>query len=286
LDVRERKRVRHEVAEGEALRLDDAHQTPHALLAARAQGRPDRVIAEAGRDELSRDREMARVDPEARERPPGADARQAAFERRWQAQRFDGHVDAATGESLDLEGRVLTERVDHDVGAHATRHGLPLGHRLDGDDERGAAQASARGRAQADGALREDRHGIPDAYAAGLGGGDARRHDVRAHEDLGVRKIPWDAGEVRLRVGNEDVLGLAPVDGVAESPPARRLEALRSVTALGAVVREAGTALPARRDRADEDAFALGEPLHADAELLDRAHGLVADDQAGLDGIL
>src|ERR1019366_1337966 len=117
LDVRERKRVRHEVAEGEALRLDDAHQTPHALLAARAQGRPDRVIAEAGRDELSRDREMARVDPEARERPPGADARQAAFERRWQAQRFDGHVDAATGESLDLEGRVLACRSGTDSTA-------------------------------------------------------------------------------------------------------------------------------------------------------------------------
>ena len=86
--------------------------------------------------------------------------------------------------------------------------------------------------------------------------------------------------EVRLRVGNEDVLGLAAVDRVAEAPAADRLVAVAAVTALRRVARQARAALAARRDRAGDHAIADGVAGDARAQRLDHADRLVADDQA------
>ena len=89
--------------------------------------------------------------------------------------------------------------------------------------------------------------------------------------------------QVRLGRRDEQVLGLGAVDGVAEAPAAERLEAL-AVAALAEVARQAGAALAARGDRADEDALADLVAGDAGAELLDDADGLVADDQPGRTG--
>jgi hypothetical protein len=62
-----------------------------------------------------------------------------------------------------------------------------------------------------------------------------------------------DLGQVGLRVGNEEILGLRAVDGVAEAPAADRLVA-RAVPALRRLAAEAGVALTAGRDGADKDA--------------------------------
>ena len=66
--------------------------------------------------------------------------------------------------------------------------------------------------------------------------------------------------QVRLRVRHQEVLGLRAVDRVAEAPAADRLVAA-AVSALRPLRRQAGPALAARRDRADQDALADGEAL-------------------------
>ena len=86
-------------------------------------------------------------------------------------------------------------------------------------------------------------------------------------------------------VGHEQVLGLRAVDGVAEAPAADGLVA-GAVAALREVAGQAGVALAARRDGADEDALADLVAGHAGAELLDDADRLVADDQPGPDRVL
>ena len=94
-----------------------------------------------------------------------------------------------------------------------------------------------------------------------------------------------DLGQVGLRVRDEQVLGLRAVDRVAEAPAADRLVAA-AVTALGRLADEAGVALAARRDRADEDAVADLVADDAGTELVDDADRLVADDEPGLDRVL
>ena len=86
--------------------------------------------------------------------------------------------------------------------------------------------------------------------------------------------------EVRLRRRDEQVLGLGAVDRVAEAPATDGLVAV-AVTALAEIAGQAGAALAARRDRADEDALAdlvAGDARRrAPRSTPDR---LVADDQA------
>ena len=90
--------------------------------------------------------------------------------------------------------------------------------------------------------------------------------------------VVGDLRQVRLRVRDEQVLGLRAVDGVAEPPAADGLVAA-AVAALREVAGEAGVALAARRDGADEHAVADLVAGHAGAELLDDADRLVADDR-------
>src|SRR6187431_1618387 len=64
-DLVEREPVRDERQWIEATRLHHPHQASHALLAARAQRRDDRLIAETRCEGLVRDLELARVDAQA-----------------------------------------------------------------------------------------------------------------------------------------------------------------------------------------------------------------------------
>jgi hypothetical protein len=59
-----------------------------------------------------------------------------------------------------------------------------------------------------------------------------------------------------------------------------------AVPALGLVTGEAGMALAARGDRANQDAVADLVTGNASAQLGDHTDGFVADDQTGADGIL
>jgi hypothetical protein len=80
---------------------------------------------------------------------------------------------------------------------------------------------------------------------------------------------------------NEDVFGLAAVDGVAETPAAHRLAA-----ALGLEAIKAGMALAAGGDRAGDDALADFISGHRGAEFFDDADGLMSDDASFGDGVL
>ena len=150
---------------------------------------------------------------------------------------------------------------------------------VDADDQRRAHQLRARGRAQADRALGEDDDRVADANLARLGAGEAGRRDVGQQHDLLVGQRLGDLGQVGLRVRDEQVLGLRAVDRVAEAPAADGLVA-GAVAALAQLAAEAGVALAARRDGADEHAVADLVAGDAGAELLDDPDGLVADDRA------
>ena len=93
-------------------------------------------------------------------------------------------------------------------------------------------------------------------------------------------RLVGDLRQVRLGVRDEQVLGLRAVDRVAEPPAADRLVPV-AVAALGEVPGEAGAALAARRDRADQHPVADLVAGDARAQLVDHADRLVADDQAG-----
>ena len=176
------------------------------------------------------------------------------------------------------------------VKSSATSAPMRLRHReadrvaVDADDERGAHQLRAGRGAQADRALGEDDDRVADLDAAGLRPAEAGRGDVGEQHDLLVGHAVGDVREVGLGRRDEQVLGLRAVDGVAEAPAADGLVAV-AVAALAEVAGQAGSALAARRDRADEHALADLVAGHAGAELVDDAHRLVADDQARPDRV-
>ena len=78
---------------------------------------------------------------------------------------------------------------------------------------------------------------IADPHVSALGRRESSRHDVRAQHDILVGELVGDLCEIRLRVRNEHVLGLATVDRVAESPAPDRFVAVATVVALRRVPR-------------------------------------------------
>ena len=133
--------------------------------------------------------------------------------------------------------------------------------------------------------MREDDYRIADAYACGFGPAEAGRSDVGQQHHLLVCEAVGNLGEVGLRVRHQQVLGLRAVDRVAKAPAADGLVAA-AVAALRQVAGQAGAALAARRDCADQHAVADLIAGDTEAEFFDDADRLVADDQAGAHGIL
>ena len=104
----------------------------------------------------------------------------------------------------------------------------------------------------------------PILIAAAFRAAETRAHDVGAHQHLLVGQPVGHGGEVRHGVRHQQVLRLRAVDGVAEAPAAHRLAA-----ALGVVTVQAGMALPARRDRTDDDALPDGVAADARSQSVD-----------------
>jgi hypothetical protein len=80
------------------------------------------------------------------------------------------------------------------------------------------AELRARGGAEADRALGEHDNAVADLDATAFRPGNARAHDVGAHQHLLVAEPVGHGGEVRHGVRHHDILGLATVDHVAEAP--------------------------------------------------------------------
>jgi hypothetical protein len=139
----------------------------------------------------------------------------------------------------------------------------------------GAEQPRGSDRGQADRAGAHDGHHVARTDAAGqhadlVAGGQ----DVGQHEHRLVRHAVGDPVGGSVGVGDADVLGLSSVDVVAENPAAL-VQAL-PVASFAAVLAGA-----ARADAGDEDAVARRQPVHAVADFVDGAHGLVAEDPPG-----
>ena len=75
--------------------------------------------------------------------PPGRTERSAFSNVALLTERFDRHVGAAAGQSLDLADDVLLLEVEHDVGAHALRGLESARDAVDRDDEGSTRKASA-----------------------------------------------------------------------------------------------------------------------------------------------
>ena len=151
--------------------------------------------------------------------------------------------------------------------------------------ERRAHELGAGDRTEADRPEREDNDRVADPDAARFGAAEAGRGDIGQEHDLLIADAIGDRREVGLGGRDEDVFGLATVDGVAEAPAAHGFVAA-AVAALAEVAGQAGAALAARGDRRDEDALTDFVAGDARAELVDDADRLVADDQARADRIL
>ena len=244
------------------------------------------MVAETCGERLVRQLELARVDPEARQRAAGTERPEGALERLLRPQGLDRDVGAVpAGQAHDLLDDVDLGEVERDVGAHPAGHRQPDRVAVHADDLGRAHQLGAGRRAQADRALGEDDDRVADAHAAGLRAREPGRGDVGQQDDLLVGHVVRDLGQVGLGRRHEQVLGLRAVDRVAEPPAADGLEA-GPVAALGQVAGEAGVALAARGDGPDQHPLAGLVPGHAGAELLDDAHRLMAEDQARADRVL
>ena len=284
----EREAMRDHSPEIHSPRGDDVHEAAHAFLAAGAERGDDPGVAKARGEGIERDAQVGRIDTEARQRPARPQDAQRALECGLRAQSLNGDIDAAAvGQSHDRLDRISLLEIDGVVHAERPRHGEPFGDAVDADDRGGAHQPGSRRGTQADRPQREHRHDVADADATAFGAGEAGRHDVRTHQYLLVGQGSRHRREIGHGVGHQHELGLAAVDGVAELPAAHRLEA---VTCAGAVLRglaaQAGIAVAARRDGANDDPLALFVVRYGGTKLFDDADRLVPDGQAFADGIL
>src|SRR5690606_19339489 len=128
--------------------------------------------------------------------------------------------------------------------------------------------------------LRKDCNRISNFDVSVFCAREAGAHDVRTHQDMFIGKIVRDRREVRHCMRHTDVLGLATVECVSESPSAHGLAA-----ALCPVRGEACMALSAGRDRAHDDALSDLVPGYARSKFLDYAHSSVPDDASAHNGI-
>src|ERR1043165_7166470 len=283
-DVVELEAMRDERTKVAATAANHVEQAAHPLLAAGAKRRDDAIVGESRSERLVGNRELAGVNAEAGERAARTKDAEGALERLLRPERLDRDIDTA-GEMADRGDGIDVAVVDDDVDTHLLRHGDARVVTVDADDHRRAEEACTDRGAEADRPLREPRDLVAESHLTRLGAADSGRRDVGEQHDLFIGQIVRNLREVRLRVRNEEVLGLCAVDGVAEAPAAEWL-AVIAVTALRVVPGETRMTLAAGRDGADQDAIADLVAGHAGAELRDDAARLVSEDEPRFDRIL
>jgi len=160
-------------------------------------------------------------------------------------------------------------------------HHEALGQAIHREDPRRAGESGAHRRAEPDRPLREHRHGVADPDAAALRAAESGAHDVGAHQHLFVAEVIGNRGQIRHRIRDEHVFGLAAVDRVPEAPSAHGLSA-----ALGLMATEAAMALATGRDGASDHALPDLVAGNRISELLDHADRLVSNGEAAGDPIL
>ena len=173
-------------------------------------------------------RQVGGVDPEARQRAARPQDAQGTFEGRLRAQRLDGDIDAAAirqfHDGFHRIAAVCNRRCDR--APSASRHGQPLGDRVDADDGGRAHQARACRGAQADRSLAKTATVSPMRtlpLSAPEKPVDMMSGHISTCSSVSRGRHRRQIGH---RVGHQHELRLAAVDGVAELPAAHRLEAV------------------------------------------------------------
>ena len=256
-------------------RFDHRHQTAHPFLAAGAERRHDFLVAEAGVDRLVRRDQFAGIDPEARQRPARPRGPQGVSK---VACRPSASI--ATSAPRPSVRRLISAtrscaRIERDVRAEPARHGEAWrspSTPMISDAPRSFAPTVAHSPI---GPCANTATAVADTDVAGFGSAQPGRGDVRQQQDLLVRRVHLESGEIRPRVRNQQVFCPGTVDGVAEPPAAQRATALR----MHAV--QAIEALTTGRNRTDNHPLPHGVlVVETLAQLLDDADRLVPEDQA------
>ena len=143
------------------------------------------------------------------------------------AQRLDGDIDAtAIGRFEDRGDRIIRLEVDCLVRAQPPGDGKAFGNGIHNDNQRCPLQFRAGRRSKPDRFLREDCVAVANLYVAALCAAETCRHDVGAHEHLLVGQTDGHRAQIGHGVGNNDKLGPATVDRIAELPSANGLPAM------------------------------------------------------------
>ena len=195
------------------------------------------------------------------------------LERLGHPHRFDGNVCAQpVGQAPDDLHRVFPTVVHGDVGAELLGGFEPAVREVDGDDVARAEQPGAHDGRQADRPGAHDRDHVtgtdlPVENADLVAGGE----DVREHEDLLVGHTVGHAIGRGVGKRHAHVLGLGPVDQMAQDPAAAP-EALTEATL------PTEPARTTRGDARDQHPVPDRHVLHPGTNRLDRADGLVPED--------
>ena len=180
------------------------------------------------------------------------------------SERLDCDVGSATIRNFqDLVHWIHLLEIDSEVGSQLPRYGKPFGNRIDDDNGGSAFEPCACRGAKPDGSLGKNGYCIPNLNAPSLGAAEARRHYVRAHQDLLVREAHWHSAQIGHGVRHTHKFGLAAIDGVAEFPAADRLPTvLGACTVLRAVAAKTRVAVATRSDGPGDHPLALLVATH------------------------
>ena len=280
LDVLEWEPVRCQREGIDTPRLDQAHQAAHPLRAAGAQRRSDGLVAHAHAPGQPRDRHAVAIAvvADVGDGPARARHTHARGEGLRRAQGLDRRIHALAAREFHdrLDGVLLGEVHDH-VAAILHRQRDAVRHGLNPDDQPRTAEASADGRHQTHGPLREHGHAAADGNVRELGRDESGGEHVTAVRGLLVGEAVGNGREVGHGVVDVEVLGKAAILEVGELPPAEHPAALAWIAALAIVARVA------RRDGADRNTLADLEQTTGGrefAQFVDHADGLVPERQA------
>ena len=160
-----------------------AEQPVHPLVAAGAEPGMDGLVVHAQAERVERQLQRGRVLAVITDvRYPAAclGDPQARLEGLREAERLDRGIDTlAAGQVHDLLDRIALGEVHDLVGAELPGQRLAFGSGLDCDDAAGAHEVRAHRRAQADRALRENRHGLAELQVSAI------------TIESGIREVPY-----------------------------------------------------------------------------------------------
>lgn len=193
----------------------------------------------------------------------------------------DGVAARVAGQAHDgLLGRRLAA-VDRVVRPELLGHAQPVGILVDDDEQAGRVQLGRHQGRQPDGARAHDGHRRPGLHLAVQHAAlEPRGQDVGQHDEALLVHARRHVVQPAVRQRDPHVLGLRPVDRVAQDP-----------AALDAVAVHAPPTVVARRtarDAVDEYVVAFLEPRHRGPCLMDHAdpcHALLVNGDDSVEGV-